>query len=124
MDERSGDAGTPPWRVQVLIHEGVELLDFAGPMEVLASAAVRGPRPADEPWFSMTTVAPTAEVVHVNGGLRVVPDTDVSSNPAADILVVPGGETDVLLRDPAVLDWVRRASQSATATLGDRKSVV
>ena len=66
--------------VGILIFDDVEVLDFAGPFEVL-SAASR---------CTTLTVAPSQEVRCV-GGLRVKADHTLEDCPPLDALIVPGG---------------------------------
>ncbi|MBU4565170.1 MAG: DJ-1/PfpI family protein [Desulfarculus sp.] len=73
-------------RAGVLLFPQVEVLDFAGPFEVLGRAT-------DEtglPCFSVLTLGPTPEVLCVDG-LVVRPHFTLEAAPELDILVVPGG---------------------------------
>ncbi|MGE5560378.1 MAG: DJ-1/PfpI family protein [Chloroflexota bacterium] len=72
-------------RIGILLFDDVEVLDFAGPFEVLAGVSAGG-----TPLFSVFTVAP-AKRVTCRGGLRVEADHDFSDSPPMDMLVVPGG---------------------------------
>ena len=85
-------------RVGILVFPDVEILDFCGPFEVLV-------------------VAETKEPVVATGGLRVLPDHDLTSCPRLDILVVPGGwGTRSLVRNERVVGWIReRAGQAELA---------
>lgn len=65
-------------KVAVLLFNGVEELDFAGPLEVLSNVA------------EVFTVAPSCEVKGRNG-LRILADYTCQTAPEPDILVVPGG---------------------------------
>jgi transcriptional regulator GlxA family with amidase domain len=95
--------------VAIVIHEGVELLDFAGPGEVFESARLQGAA-GGEPWFHVYTVAPSARPVVSQRFLTVRPEHTIENCPMPDILVVPGGATSVLLRDEAFMDWFRRTA--------------
>lgn len=91
-------------KVAVLIFEGVELLDFAGPAEVFVVAA-KGKA------FDVYTVAATAKPVRVMGGLTVVPNHALADAPAPDILVLPGGNLQAV--DDETLAWVKKTSAEA-----------
>jgi putative intracellular protease/amidase len=95
-----------PRTVAILVYEGVELLDFAGPGEVFAAA--RGP---DGRAFRVVTVARTKERVRSQGFVDVVPQHSIADCPAPDILVLPGG--NVPSEDRELVEWVRRCSTSA-----------
>lgn len=102
----------------IMVFDGVEVLDFAGPFEVLSRArlipGVESRRSDDGAPFSVFTVAAAQGVVTATGGLRILPHHDFASAPQIDILLIPGGfGTRSLLEDEAVLDWVRdRAGQA------------
>ena len=104
--------------VGILIFDGVEVLDFAGPYEVFSrTRTTPGPeaRRSDESApFRVFTVARTRDTVRATGGLGVVPDHDFAGAPPLDLLVVPGGfGTRPLLEDPETLDWIRRRAAAA-----------
>ena len=68
----------------VLLFDGVELLDFAGPAEVFGIAD-EGKR------FRVVTVAETRRTVRAMGGVGIVPSCSFDDAPQLDVLVVPGG---------------------------------
>lgn len=70
----------------ILLFDGVEVLDFAGPLECLGQAKQDDGRPC----FRAVTLAPASPVTCA-GGLRVIPDYDLDGAPELDLLVVPGG---------------------------------
>jgi transcriptional regulator GlxA family with amidase domain len=104
--------------VGILIFDGVEVLDFAGPYEVFSrTRLVAGPearRSDDSAPFRVFTVARTRQAVSATGGLGVLPDHGFAGAPAIDVLVVPGGfGTRPLLQDAETLEWIRgRAGQA------------
>src|SRR6516162_5652095 len=83
------------WNVGILIFDGVEVLDFAGPFEVFSrTRLVPGPaaRRSDESApFQVFTVAKSREPISATGGLQVIPHYGFGDAPGIDILVVPGG---------------------------------
>jgi putative intracellular protease/amidase len=93
--------------VAIIVHEGVELLDFAGPGEVFETASWRGAEPG-RPWFNMYTVAPSTGSVLSQLFVTVEPEYTIDNCPPPDILVIPGGATGVLLRDEHFMEWVRQ----------------
>jgi transcriptional regulator GlxA family with amidase domain len=105
-------------RVGILLFDGVEVLDFAGPLEVFSrtrlTPGVESRRSEDSAPFEVFTVAARPLAVAATGGLRVMPHFDFVRAPRPDILVVPGGfGTRALLEDRATLDWVRDRAQEA-----------
>ena len=102
--------------VAIVVHEGVELLDFAGPGEVFAAAARRG-SVTGIPWFNVYTVAPSEGTVTAQGFVDVVPQFTIGNCPPPDILVIPGGETANLTEDEKFMSWVRDNASSREITL-------
>ncbi len=92
--------------VAIIIHEGVELLDFAGPGEVFEAASSRGTEQG-RPWFSVYTVAPSEGTIVSQDFVTIVPQYTIENCPPPDILVVPGGATGVLTRDQRFMSWVK-----------------
>ena len=102
----------------ILIFDGVEVLDFAGPFEVfsrtrLTPGTESRRSDADAP-FDVFTVAPTQDAVLATGGLKVVPSHALADAPRIDLLLVPGGfGTRALLNDVAMIDWIRDTASRA-----------
>ena len=104
--------------VGILIFEGVEVLDFAGPFEVFSRTRLTpgadSRRSDDSAPFHVFTVARRAGEVTATGGLRVFAEHGFLDAPAIDILVVPGGfGTRTLLRDEDTLTWIRETAAAA-----------
>lgn len=109
------------WSVGILIFDGVEILDFAGPFEVFSRTrlvpGLESRRSDETAPFDVFTVAPDARPVAATGGLKVVPPYGFASCPKIDLLVVPGGfGTRPLLHDERVLAWVRATAAAARRT--------
>lgn len=95
----------------ILVFDDVEVLDFAGPFEVLSrtrlAGGVESRRSEESAPFHVVTVAREAGPVVATGGLRVLPHHDFAGAPPCDLLIVPGGfGTRRLLEDEAVLAWI------------------
>ncbi len=106
------------WNVGILIFDGVELLDFAGPFEVFSRtrlvAGLDSRRDEASAPFEVFTVAARRAPVTCTGGLVVEPRYAFEDVPRLDLLVVPGGlGTRALLHDTVTLDFIRRTAQSA-----------
>ncbi len=109
------------WSTAILVFDGVEVLDFAGPFEVFSrtrlTPGTASRRTQDTAPFNVFTVAPRAGMVTATGNLRVEPHFSLDNCPPVDLLVVPGGfGTRALVEDRPVLDWIVRVSQKATLT--------
>lgn len=96
-------------RVGALIFPGFELLDLFGPLEMLGLLK-------DD--FALQLVAETSEPVSSNQRVRANPDVTFKSADQFDVLFVPGGMgTRREVNNPALLDWIRTASESAEYVL-------
>ncbi len=94
-----------PRRIAVLLFEGVEELDFAGPWEVLSAWAHQWPEDAIE----VFTLGLGAGTIRCAKGLRVVADHTRDTAPPFELLVFPGGRgTRPLLEDPELIAWVQQ----------------
>ena len=72
--------------VGILLFDGVEVLDFAGPYEVFSGTE----GPDGRPFVTVITIGPTEEVT-AQGGLRIKPTHLLTECPRLDALIVPGG---------------------------------
>ena len=104
--------------VGILLYEGVELLDFAGPYEVftVASRVSQLDDPAGAEPFTTFTVGREAGLVRTHAGLLIPAEYGLSDHPAIDVLVVPGGVVDDARADADLAGWITRVSASAQLT--------
>ena len=84
-------------RIAFYLQDGVEVLDFAGPMEVFSYAG-----------FEVFTVSKTKDVIQSQGILNIQPDYAISDAPKADILAFFGGNASSASQDQEVIDWVKQ----------------
>ena len=97
--------------IGILIFDGVEELDFVGPWEVLASAAL------ERPGTRVLLIAERDGPVTCAKGMRVLPDATTEDSPRLDVVLVPGGEgTRREATNKGLLDWISRVSGTATWT--------
>jgi len=101
----AGSAGSIH-RVQIVLWDGVELLDFAGPGQVLATAG-----------FQVRTVAARPGSIVSQGFLRVSPDGVLGQGPPPDLLVVPGGSSEGAVADAALVQGIRSVGSQAPLVL-------
>src|SRR5512144_533363 len=104
--------------VGILLFDGVEVLDFAGPFEVYSRTrhvpGVESRRSDATAPFRVSTVAKKAEIVTATGDLQLTPRYSFQTASAIDLLVVPGGYgTRALLSDRETLDWIRATAAKA-----------
>ena len=88
--------------IAVVLWDGVEELDFAGPYEVLTAWARESDRD-----ISVRTVAESTEPVRCSHGLRVLPDVAWRDLGDIDVLVLPGGDSRPLVADDAFVQRMR-----------------
>jgi len=106
-------------QVGILLFKDIEVLDFCGPFEVFSVTRRNEEKRREEPSpFNVLLVAETREPVVTTGGMKVLPDCDLDSCPALDILVVPGGwGTRQEMNNGRLLAWIsERARQVETLT--------
>jgi len=106
------------WSVGILIFDGVEVLDFAGPFEVFSRTrlvpGVESRRSEESAPFQVFTIAKSRAPISTTGSLKVTPHYAFADAPRIDLLVVPGGfGTRPLLRDAETLDWIKRTAAAA-----------
>lgn len=77
------------------LQDGVEVLDFAGPMEVFSYAG-----------FRVFTVSAKKEPLLAQGILKIIPDYSINDAPPSDILAFFGGSAGKAANDPAVISWI------------------
>src|SRR3954462_8420832 len=103
----------PIRRVLVLAVDGVQSLDVMGPIETFCDANDQVPGT-----YRIDVVAPVHDgQITMSNGLRLGVDPLPEPPPRVDTLVVAGGEGGRRASDdPALVDWVARASRRARRT--------
>ncbi len=86
-----------PKTIAFYLQDGVEVLDFAGPMEVFAYAG-----------YKVFTVSATKDPIKSQGILTVTPDYSIEDAPEADILAFFGGNSTAAFQNKAVINWVKK----------------
>jgi transcriptional regulator GlxA family with amidase domain len=92
--------------VEIVVWDGVELLDLAGPGEVFAVAG-----------FPVRIVAARPGSVVSQGFLEIVPQGVLGEGPTPGILVVPGGGTEGAVADQTLVEQVARVGAKADLVL-------
>lgn len=78
------------------LQDGVEVLDFAGPMEVFSYAG-----------YKVFTVSANKAPIKSQGILSIIPDYSIEDAPSADILAFFGGNANAVIEDKEVINWVK-----------------
>lgn len=89
--------------VAILLFDGAEVIDYAGPWEVFGEAG-----------FKVYTVAEKLEPVNATFGQRIVPNYTFADSPPADILLIPGGGIQGAVDNPQLIKWVQANARSST----------
>lgn len=78
------------------LQDNVELLDFAGPMEVFVVAG-----------FNVFTVSKTKDIITSQGTLKIKPDYSIQNAPASNVMVFFGGAHGLPTNDSKVISWIQ-----------------
>lgn len=102
----AGKPDDPPTvrTVAILLFEGAELMDVAGPAEVFIVAA-------EGEAFRVLMVSDSTAPLRTMGGVAITPDVSFAGAPRADVIVVPGG--DMKNVSDAGIRWLLTASADA-----------
>ena len=91
--------------ISILIFDGVEVMDFAGPFEVFSTTNELN----DYAYFDIKVVAKYKAPVITKNGLSINPAFSIAEIQQSEILIIPGGDgTRHLLGDNDILDWVKK----------------
>lgn len=90
-----------PLTIAFYLQDNVEVLDFAGPMEVFITAG-----------FNVITVSKTYKPIRSKTILFITPDYTIQDAPKSDILVVFGGPTQTTMDDPEVMAWIKKQADN------------
>lgn len=102
-----------PIKVAILIYDGVYLLDFCGPQEIFFDTM----NEKNEKIFDVMLVAPTISPIKAHTGTTIVPDFSIDHCPVPDILVIPGGDLEIIDRNPLLGEWIQKNSLQSKITL-------
>jgi transcriptional regulator GlxA family with amidase domain len=94
--------GAKPLIICFYLQDNVEVLDFAGPMEVFITAG-----------YTVITVSKSYNPIRAKTVLFITPDYTIKDAPPSDILVVFGGPTQPTTDDPEVMAWIKEQASKA-----------
>jgi putative intracellular protease/amidase len=91
-------------KAAILIFDGVQIIDFTGPYEVLGQAGIEA-----------FTVAEKAAPIRTTMGMTVTPAYTFDNAPPTNLLIVPGGE--VQTQNKNIIRWIQQRAQSSDYVL-------
>jgi transcriptional regulator GlxA family with amidase domain len=94
-------------QIAILLYDRFTALDAVGPYEVLSRI------PGAELSFVAAEPGPLTTDTR---SLTLVAERSLDDVPSPDILLIPGGPGEDVLRDDSVIDWVRSAHETTTWT--------
>jgi putative intracellular protease/amidase len=103
-----GGGADSPRTVAVLLFNGTQIIDIAGPWEVFGTAG-----------FLVHTVAEKLEPLTMVFGQKVLPDYTFENSPKADILLVPGGGVSEPMKNPRLIQWIQAKAKDVTHVMSD-----
>ncbi len=83
------------------LQDGVEILDFAGPLEVFSYAG-----------FEVFTVTKQEGPIKSQGVLKIQGDYTLEDAPKADIVALFGGNSNIFFEDTLLVSWLHRQTDS------------
>ncbi|SDQ05485.1 DJ-1/PfpI family protein [Virgibacillus salinus] len=105
-------------KVGILLFDYVDVLDFAGPAEVLSLTANNKAEQALTLYkkhllptrpFEVFTLSETGMKIKTHSGIKVEPDFSIDDSPELDILIVPGGPlraVQSIAKNQKIIDWI------------------
>jgi transcriptional regulator GlxA family with amidase domain len=99
--------------VAFVISDGAVMIDFAGPWEVFQDAGMAANPGQMVDAFKLYTVAETTKPIKASAGMKIIPDYSIDNAPPPKVIVIPAQQS----ASKAVLDWIRKSSQSADVTM-------
>src|SRR5262249_14115805 len=102
MPTQSGKDSPPS--VAILLFNGVQLIDFAGPWEVFGTAG-----------FCVDTIAERAEALPPVFGQKIISDYVFGNSPTVDVVLVPGGGIwNDVIDSSKVTKWLQNQASEVT----------
>lgn len=96
-------------QIGIVIYDEAEVLDFAGPYEVFATAA----RLCEEKPWAVCLIS-ERQTANARGGLSVNSHFTLNNHPRLDVLLVSGGVHTWALNNRTLLEAIRRAGEKAS----------
>ena len=106
------DSSFKPKNVAILLYDGVELLDFAGPGEVFQQTEFKGNKA-----FNVYTVGVNSKEIVSQNFLKITTQYIIDDCPMPDILVIPGGNSISQVNNEKLISWIGSVNQKAAYIL-------
>jgi putative intracellular protease/amidase len=102
------DSTLDPINVAILLYDGVELLDFAGPGEVFQQAELN-----DKKAFNIYTVGVDSNEIISQKFLKITTKYLIDDCPMPEILIIPGGNTFLVANNQKLISWIAKVNENA-----------
>ena len=106
------DSTYKPLDVAILLYDGVELLDFAGPGEVFQQANFNG-----KDAFNVYTCGINSNKIISQSFLNITTQYIIDDCPMPDILILPGGNNLALVNNEKLIAWISKVNEEAEFVL-------
>lgn len=100
-NEAVKDTSTSSMSICFYLQNNVEVLDFAGPLEVFTSAG-----------FDVSIVSKKKEAITSQGVLSLLPTYSIDDAPPSDVMVFFGGAHTQPTNDTTVINWIKKRKSS------------
>jgi len=100
--------------IGLLVFPDMEMLDYAGPYQVFATASKVTSQTQGLETFSLVTIGATLDPVRVRAGAVLVPQATIHDHPELSCLVVPGGMAGVQAQVDRgeLVDWITAQAET------------
>jgi DNA-directed RNA polymerase subunit RPC12/RpoP len=78
------------------LQDNVEILDFAGPLEVFTAAG-----------YTVFIVSNSTEPITTQGTLKIIPEYSIENAPESNVMAFFGGSHGKPMNDPKVISWIK-----------------
>jgi transcriptional regulator GlxA family with amidase domain len=102
-----------PKKVAILVYDEVYLMDFAGPLEIFNDCFLDDTSKC----FDVYLVAESKETIKAHTGTGITPDFDFSDCPKPDILVIPGGNLNLVKEKKNIADFIVKTDKQTEITM-------
>lgn len=99
--------------VAIVLYEGVQLLDFAGPGEVFTDTETD----KGEAAFNVYTVAASTAPIVSQGFVRITPQYNFENAPKPDIVIFPGGDAAGFFKNEDSLARAKKLAVNSEVTM-------
>ncbi|HVG35505.1 MAG TPA: DJ-1/PfpI family protein [Pyrinomonadaceae bacterium] len=101
-----------PRNLAILIFDGVQIIDYTGPFETFGHVYSK-----DGPAFNIYTVSEKTAPITTAMGMSVNPKYSFENAPRPDVLLIPGGDVEGQVANPAAIKWVQEKARDAEVVL-------